>query len=46
LAGRASTTIRIATDAPGKPTIDVVVSVDIAPPAESVKPAAAATPAL
>ena len=43
-AGRASTTIRIATDVPGKPTMEVVVSVDITPPAETVKPAAAAAP--
>ena len=42
--GRVSTTVRITTDAPGKPTIDVVVSVEIAPAAAPEKPEEPALP--
>ena len=42
--GRVSTTVRIATDAPGNPTIDVVVSVEIAAAATSEKPDEPAPP--
>ncbi len=44
-AGRTSTVVRIATDVPGQPTLEVVVSVDIAPVAGAKQPANPPKPA-